>query len=226
MDHILTDYDPNNNRRCLRHRTCSGRTSRSPYCPSCLFAIWGVGIGPSFLFDKEGNHAGLGLFAMRTFQNRELICYYSGRRVNDNNVKLSNSYCMYIVKNQSIDAQNPYSSIGRYINGSSAALMIPPNAHSCRPNRKKVKNNVGKKEDIGVKKTVGRPFKAGQIEIRASREIQKGEEIFISYGRDYWNAQQRVKRKREQEEIEQQKKVRLPHQPSFNKLRFTRSDIV
>jgi hypothetical protein len=235
MDYILTDYDPNNNQQCLRYLTCSGRTSRSPYCANCLFADWGVGIGPSFLFDEEGKRAGLGLFALRTFRKGDLICYYSGRKVNDNKIKETNQYCMTIGKKQSIDAQDPYSCIGRYINGSSTKLKIKANAKSWRikANRKKKNkeernddNNNNNNDYHGIKRIAGRPFNPGQIEIYSTKEIKEGEEIFICYGSGYWNAQRRVKRKRDKEEIEQQKKVRLPHQPNFTKLRFTRSDIV
>jgi hypothetical protein len=123
-------------------------------------------------------------------------------------------------KKESIDGQDLYSCIGRYINGSNAKLKIKPNAYSwtikTKEQKKKNNNNNNNNDCYGIKRIAGRPFKAGQIEIYSSREINEGD----------WKAQHRVNKKRKEEEEKQQKKVRLPAQPEFKKLRFTRSDIV
>jgi SET domain-containing protein len=221
MAYILTDFDPHKNKRCQRYSTCKEYTSRSPYCPSCLFSIWGVGIGPSHAFDKRGNHAGLGLFALKPFTQGEFICHYDGRKVLHDATKASNSYLMYFNKDYSIDAQNPYSCIGRYINGSSPEHKLKANVYSYINSRKRKVDNVS---DTNIMKP-GRPFNLGKIGIYAKYDINIGEELFISYGSGYWSKHHRQDQWNEEYENSKQNKQRLPAQPDFKKIQFTRSDI-
>jgi SET domain-containing protein len=248
MDRVLlTDVDPNDNKLCRHHKTCSGVTSRSSYCSSCLFTIWGLGIGPSLIIDREGKQAGLGLFALRSFKQRELICFYSGRKVSHHKVKTDNFYAMALQGNYSIDGQNPYSCIGRYINGSSAALNIEANAQPrlYKEGKKRKTDvafdytNINTSEPVLCKNSNNidsthrthrkacRPFKDdSHLGIYATRDIKEGEEIFITYGASYWAANRRAAKWAELQKGHQEEKQRLPAQPNFKKQRFTRSDIV
>jgi len=115
--------------------------------------------------------AGQGLWAAKDFRRREIICKYEGEQVTWKECQRRNmaqvgygSYYLYINERKCVDAQHTPWAIGRYANDAAGLNRI-----------KKLRNNA--RYEI-IK---GDPY------IMASRNIRKGEEIFVSYGKSYWN---------------------------------------
>lgn len=109
-----------------------------------------------------GKEVGLGLFAAHKFLKDEIICYYtgnvlSGREASD----LKDRAClMRLAKGISIDA-GPFPEIAaKYINDNKNVSQI---------------NARFKKEP--------ELYRASVI---ATTSIEKGDEIFVSYGKQYW----------------------------------------
>jgi len=115
--------------------------------------------------------AGQGLWAQKDFKRKEIICKYEGEQVTWKECQRRNEaqvgygcYYLYINERKCIDAQHTPWAIGRYANDAAGLSRI-----------KKLRNNA-RYEII-----------KGEAYIVASRNIKNGEEIFVSYGRSYWN---------------------------------------
>ena len=115
--------------------------------------------------------AGLGLWAKRDFKKGEIIVMYDGERVTWKECEKRNleqeghgGYYMFINKRRCIDAQHTLWAKGRYANDACGVSRVPG-----------LRNN-SRYEVID-----------GDVFIVASRNIKAGEEIFVSYGKSYWN---------------------------------------
>ena len=115
--------------------------------------------------------AGKGLWAKVNFRRGDIICKYEGEQVTWKECQRRNlaqtgygSYYLYINERKCIDAQHTPWAIGRYANDAAGLSRI-----------KELRNNAR------YKIIKGDPY------IVASRNIRKGEEIFVSYGKKYWN---------------------------------------
>ena len=113
--------------------------------------------------------AGKGLFTMNEIKKGQIVCEYEGERITwaqatDRNDVDKGGYVYFINNKNCIDAYEYKDTFGRYANDAAGVERIP----GCRNNSTYdvVKNRVY---------------------IRATRNIKAGEEIFVSYGRSYWN---------------------------------------
>ena len=109
-----------------------------------------------------GESVGLGLYAAKQFQKGDIICYYTGIQMNGReaaSVK-QRAYLMRLCKNLSIDAGPCLEMSARYIND----------------NSDKSKLNVRFQKEPEL-------FRAAVI---ALKTIEKHEELFVSYGKQYW----------------------------------------
>lgn len=117
--------------------------------------------------------AGKGLFANRLFRRGEAIVEYKGEvltwkeceRRNEARKKGFCGYYFFINNRRCIDAQNTPEELARYANDAAGFVRIPG-----------IRNN-SRYEIIK-----GKPF------IIASRNIHPGDEIYVSYGKEYWDA--------------------------------------
>ena len=113
--------------------------------------------------------AGKGLFTLKDIKKGELICEYEGERITWNdainrNDKHKGGYVYYINKNNCIDAYSYKNTFGRYANDAAGVGRI---------------NGFRNNSTYDVVKN--------KVYIRATRNIPAGSEIFVSYGRSYWN---------------------------------------
>lgn len=110
-------------------------------------------------------NAGMGLFTEDAIQEGELIVEYTGEITSWAKVKedWKNVYIYYISEDVVINAKNFPDVHARYANDAEGLTSV-----------KNLRNNS---EFINLE---------GRIYIRAIRSIAAGEEIFVSYGEDYW----------------------------------------
>jgi len=119
--------------------------------------------------------AGHGLWAEKNFKRGEIIVKYEGEKITWKECERRNQeqegygdYYFFISKTNCIDAQHTTWAQGRYANDASGLIRI-----------KGLRNNA-RYEIIN-----------GEVVIKASRNIKSGEEIFVSYGRSYWNTKRK-----------------------------------
>jgi uncharacterized protein len=117
-------------------------------------------------------NAGKGLFAADVFKRGEPIIEYTGEQITWAQCQKRNealdgvgAYYFYISERKCIDALYRLDSLARYANDAAGFIRIPG-----------IRNNA--RFEI-IK---GKPF------IVASRTIMPGDEIYVSYGREYWAA--------------------------------------
>jgi uncharacterized protein len=115
--------------------------------------------------------AGKGLWAEKNFKRGEIIVKYEGEKISWKECLKRNQdqegygdYYFFISKNNCIDAQYTTWAHGRYANDASGLSRID-----------------------GLRNNTRYEIINGEVVIRASRNIKSGEEIFVSYGRAYWN---------------------------------------
>jgi uncharacterized protein len=115
--------------------------------------------------------AGKGLWAEKNFKRNEVIVKYEGEVISWKECERRNQaqdgfgdYYLYISKNKCIDAQYTTWAPGRYANDASGLRRI-----------------------VGLRNNARYEIIKGEAVIKASRNIKSGEEIFVSYGRGYWN---------------------------------------
>jgi SET domain-containing protein len=116
--------------------------------------------------------AGKGLFTTHAIPKGEVVCEYEGERItwkeclkrNEDQIG-KGAYYFYINARNCVDAQYTLWAHGRYANDAAGLTRVIG-----------LKNNA----EYEVRKNV--PY------IVATRNIKPGEEIFVSYGKDYWDA--------------------------------------
>jgi uncharacterized protein len=115
--------------------------------------------------------SGQGLWADRDFRRGDVIVKYDGDRVTwkecvrrNENQEGYGGYYLYINSRKCIDAQHTLWARGRYANDAAGL------------NRVNGLRNNAKYEVV-----------KGEAFIVATRNINAGEEIFVSYGKSYWN---------------------------------------
>lgn len=115
--------------------------------------------------------AGMGLWAERNFKRGDIIVIYDGEKISWKECERRNqaqegygSYYLFISKRICIDAQYTIWAKGRYANDAAGLCRI-----------------------AGLRNNSNYEIIKGNVFIKASRNIKAGEEIFVSYGRSYWN---------------------------------------
>ena len=113
--------------------------------------------------------AGKGLFTLSDIKKGKLVCEYEGEKITwadatERNDKNKGGYVFYINEKNCIDAYEYKNTFGRYANDAAGLTRL-----------KGVRNN----STYDVIKN--------KVYIRATRNIPAGSEIFVSYGRSYWN---------------------------------------
>ena len=109
-----------------------------------------------------GQSVGLGLFAAQDFEKDDTLCYYTGVALNGREAAdtKERAYLMRLCKGLSIDAGPGKDVAARYIND----------------NANKDEINVRFKKEPSL----------CRASVIATRNIKKHEEIFVSYGNQYW----------------------------------------
>ena len=112
-------------------------------------------------------NAGLGLFTRQAILKNTIIVEYKGRVSAWKEVKEGkdfNGYVFYITRNTVIDAKRTTSAFARYANDAQGLSKV-----------KGIVNNAV--YDVKGKKAF----------IKASKNIPAGGEIFVAYGKEYWD---------------------------------------
>ncbi len=120
------------------------------------------------LFIKESAipHAGKGLFTSEFIPKATRIIEYKGRITTWKNVlngKEFNAYVYYVNRNHVIDARRRLKSLGRYANDANGLSKI-----------------------IGMANNTRYVVEGKKVFIEAKKDIAAGEEILVSYGKEYW----------------------------------------
>lgn len=131
-------------------------------------------------------NAGKGLFTKVFIEKGTRITEYEGRYTNWEDVAedADNGYIFYIDDDNVIDAGKMKNSKARYANDAAGLTRIK----GVRNNTKYVNEN-------------------NRIFIDATRDIQAGEEIFVGYGKEYWETVRNNIRLDKEEAMKKQKKV-------------------
>ena len=122
-----------------------------------------------FLFIKKSSlpEAGRGLFTKILIPKGYTIVEYKGKITtwkNANHINGKNLYIFYVNKDHVIDANNYKSMLARFANDARGLSKVQG-----------LKNN----SDYVIEK--------GKVYIKATRDIAAGAEIFVSYGKAYWD---------------------------------------
>lgn len=110
--------------------------------------------------------SGNGLFTLKDIKKGEKVADYDGKESATNDPNNNSDYVFQAGNNRFIDAESTQSSLGRYVN-------------DCGNVKRRKKKCVNSRFSISTKK--GRP-----VFVKATKNIKKGSEIFLSYGTSYW----------------------------------------
>ena len=114
-------------------------------------------------------NSGKGLFTLKDIRKDQIVCEYEGELITwaeatKRNDKDKGGYVYYITAKACIDAFKYKKTYGRYANDAAGLTRVAG-----------LRNNSTYHE---VK---------NRVYIKATRNIPAGSEIFVSYGRSYWN---------------------------------------
>ena len=114
-------------------------------------------------------NAGKGLFTDKFIKKGDIVCEYEGERITwaeaiRRNDLDKGGYVYFINEKNCIDAFEYKNTFGRYANDAAGLGRVP-----------------GKRNNSTYDVVKNRVY------IRATRNIEAGSEIFVSYGRSYWN---------------------------------------
>jgi SET domain-containing protein len=143
---------------------CTRRTCKYPaLCWQHTKYEKGLVIRPSRIVGADS-----GLYADKDFKRNQKITEYTGdeKSLDDYNADDS-GYGFEYRAGRIIDARSTQSALGRYIN----------DCRTVNRERKECKGN-------NTKWSVSR--RGGNVSIKAKKNIKKGDELYISYGRGYW----------------------------------------
>jgi len=117
-------------------------------------------------------NAGKGLFTDTDIKKDEIVCDYRGEKLTWKECLKRNeeqdgygAYYFYVTAKNCVDAQNTVWELGRYANDAAGFVRVEG-----------IRNNSKYEVRKGV------PY------IVATRKIKAGEEIFVGYGKEYWEA--------------------------------------
>ena len=135
---------------------CKAQTRHGEYCWIHLAQLRGVRIKAS-----EIPRAGKGLYAARDFKKGDLVARYTGDQVSTGGDHDGSAYVLELSEVVSIDAARTNTAEGRMINDSRGSGKRNNTRFSC---------NQAAKTAV----------------LRATRNLKKGEELFVGYGRNFW----------------------------------------
>ena len=135
---------------------CGCKTAKGQHCHIHMRLHDGLRVTTSSVA-----HAGNGLFATRDFAPGEHLADYTGDELIIRRDGDGGPYCLALTKRRAIDAAATNTGYGRWAND--------PRGSDGGPNAEFVLNPA-----------------RGTGRLRATARIRKGEEIFVSYGRQYW----------------------------------------
>jgi len=141
---------------------CCLRTKKGQYCWNHTRTIEGLRIKASTV-----PGAGLGLFATKQFRSGDAITPYSGDIIALRHDRVGGPYYLQLNQHKGIDAARTNTASGRYANDP-RGTQSPPNA------------------------TLVLDTNRGTGRVKATRTIQPGQEIFVSYGPGYWRGHRPV----------------------------------
>ncbi|NOS92979.1 MAG: SET domain-containing protein-lysine N-methyltransferase [Cyclobacteriaceae bacterium] len=129
-----------------------------------------------FLIVKKSRlpNAGKGLFTKKAIDKGTRIVEYKGKKRKWKEVKHldgHNGYLMYITRNAVIDALPALDTLGRYANDAQGLSKV-----------KDLRNNC---EYVS---------EGNRCYIEAKRPIDKGEELLVGYGKEFWQLQRKIMR--------------------------------
>ena len=127
-------------------------------------------------------NSGKGLFTTKEIPKGQRIVEYKGRLVKWKDVKYkdaTNGYLMYITANAVIDAR-PSKTFGRYANDARGLSRVN-----------------------GLKNNSEYVCEGTRCYIDAKRNICAGEEILVSYGKEYWDLERKTRREEAKEKREE-----------------------
>lgn len=117
-------------------------------------------------------NAGKGLFTLVDIRKGDRIVEYKGRRRKWKDVKHldgHNGYLLRLNRTTAIDAQPTLSAKGRYANDAMGLARLP-----------------------GMRNNAEYLIYGDRVYIEATRTIRKGEEVLVSYGREFWALQRKL----------------------------------
>ena len=135
---------------------CGAKTAKGRYCHNHMRLKEGLRVTKSTIAA-----AGLGLFAARDFKKGEHIADYTGDRLALRADSIGGAYVLQMTKREGIDAARTNAGYGRWVN-----------------------DPRGSGREANTEFVVNTKTRSGRV--RATRNIAKGTEIFVSYGADYW----------------------------------------
>lgn len=149
--------------QCVGHNKsghrCQRKTAKTDLCYQHLEAKYHVQIKRSHI-----RAAGMGLYSTVARKRGENFAPYSGVKVVTQDPDFGGDYVLQIKKNPPtfIDARATSSGAGRYSNNARQGQGT---------NNAKLSYNTGK----------------GEANLKATKNVPKGSEIFTAYGNTYWN---------------------------------------
>jgi SET domain-containing protein len=121
-------------------------------------------------------NAGKGLFTLVDIRKGDRIVEYKGRRRKWKDVKHldgHNGYLLRLSRTTAIDALPTLSALGRYANDAMGLTRVP-----------------------GLRNNAEYLIYGDRVYIEATRTIRKGEEVLVSYGREFWTLQRKLASKK------------------------------
>jgi SET domain-containing protein len=154
--------------RCRSNKSSGGRCSRN----TCKYAkhCWQHTNSSKKLkiADSHIEEAGVGLYTLKPIRKGRIITPYGGELMASDEFELDPSeYAVHITKHLVLDGRSTQSGLGRYVN-------------DCRTEDRQAGDCGGNNAKIAVNR------QQRTANIKATRNIRRGEEIFASYGSEYW----------------------------------------
>ncbi|GAC1449955.1 MAG: hypothetical protein NVSMB7_12080 [Chitinophagaceae bacterium] len=126
-------------------------------------------VSPSALFIKKSKLpcTGKGLFTREGIAKGQFIVEYKGRittwkTITDSEV--FNAYVYYVNRNHVVDAMHDLTALGRYANDADGLIKMP-----------------------GINNNAQYATRNKKVFIQAITDIAAGDEIFVAYGKEYWD---------------------------------------
>jgi hypothetical protein len=142
---------------------CRRRVANSEYCYQHLEKVKGLKIKPSHIAG-----GGMGLYAQKSFSRGSVVTDYGGSIVQSRDPNFGGDYVLQLSARKFLDARKSNSGAGRF-------------ANDCRPANQRAGQCPGNNSQLESD-----PRNSHNADIIATSSIHKGQEVFTSYGAQYW----------------------------------------